>query len=194
MLAVGLIGCAPRRAPVPVAAAPKATASPLVPQYLDLKPGELRVVTPLLKSGGYQLRLTEQRQNGNAVTFSAGSDFLGYETARYVVRRLDGERMRIELKSVEVTREGVTSPRARPVEPLFRLPRGTRHVRLIYLVRVSQTDHDMAVVAARDEHTLEAATREVLRNPAACRERWSGNCSWVPNGIAVRVERGDGAR
>lgn len=122
-LASLLNGCAARHAPVPVAAV-----QPIGPSYIDLEPGwRLRVVTPILKSGGYRLQTTGETSGGNTVTLSVGDDFLGYETAYYAVEARHG----VEFVSAETTRDGHTTPQPRPVAHLFQLPRGVRHVRLM---------------------------------------------------------------
>ena len=136
----------------------------------------------LLKSGGYRLKTTGQTVDGNTVALSVGADFLGYEVAYYAVKARNG----VEFVSAETTRDGRTTPQPQPVAHLFQLPRGVRHVRLIFLVRVSQADHDMAVAAAKDMRDLEALTRRVEANPAdACRDGQGAFCAWIPAGIAV---------
>jgi hypothetical protein len=177
-LASILAGCATHKAPVPAAAV-----QPIGRSYIDLQPGwRLRVVTPLLKSGGYRLKLGAQAADGSTVALSAGNDFLGYEVAYYAVKARNG----VEFVSAETTRDGQTAPQAEPVAHLFQLPHGVRYVRLIYLVRASQADHDMAVAAAKELRDLEALTRRVEMDPAgACREGQGAFCAWIPAGIAV---------
>jgi hypothetical protein len=177
-LASILTGCAARKA-----AAPAAPVQPIGPSYIDLEPGwRLRVVTPILKSGGYRLTATGQTVSGGTVTLTVSDDFLGYEVAHYAVKARNG----VEFVSAETTRDGHTTPQPQPVAHLFQLPRGVRHVRLIYLVRVSQADHDMAVAAARDMNALEALTRRVEANPVdACHDGQGAFCAWIPAGIAV---------
>lgn len=177
-LASVLTGCAARNARAPASAVQS-----IGPSYIDLEPGwRLRVVTPILKSGGYRLKPTGQTVSGGTVTLSVGDDFLGYEVAYYAVKARNG----VEFVSAETTRDGRTTPQPQPVAHLFQLPRGVRHVRLIYLVRVSQADHDMAVAAAKDMDALEALTRRVEANPVdACHDEQGGFCAWIPAGIAV---------
>jgi hypothetical protein len=82
-----------------------------------------------------------------------------------------------------------TEAQPQSIAPLFRLPFAARLVRLIYLIRVSQSDHDMAVVAAGDIDALNALTLRVQSDPAgACHDEPATFCSWVPQGIAVRAE------
>ena len=157
-LAIVLTGCAARKARVAPAAVDR-------PDYIDLQPGwRLRVVTPVLKSGGYEL-------------------------AYYAVRSRIGTGVRLQFLSAEITQEGQKSARSRPLAPLFQLPRSAKYVRLIFLTRVSRADHDMAVVASRESYDLDALTRRVLDDPAgACKSEDRSYCAWVPRGIAVAPE------
>src|ERR1039458_2046011 len=168
-LASVLTGCAARNARAPASAV-----QPIGPSYIDLEPGwrlrvaaggRPRLVTPIRNAGGYRLKPTGQTVSGGTVTLSVGDDFLGYEVAYYAVKARNG----VEFVSAETTRDGRTTPQPQPVAHLFQLPHGVRHVRLIYLVRVSQADHDMAVAAAKDMDAVEALTRRVEANPVdAC--------------------------
>ena len=159
-------------------------------EYVDLQPGwRLRVVTPWLASGGYRLQLSDQQTSGNTVTLTGGEDLIGYETAYYAV--MPGERggVRIEFGSAELTKDGETSLEPHPQPWRLHLPANARFVRLVYLTRLSQADHDMAVVAADDREVLDTLTREVQANPSsACGSDDRRSCSWVPAGIAVRPE------
>lgn len=182
VLACVLTACAPRRVQVP---APAATE----PNYIDLQPGwRLRVVTPILRSGGYRLQPLDQQAVGNTIAVSTGTDFLGYETAYYGVRAR-GRGVRVEFNSAEISQDGKTALQPQPVAHLFQLPRNARYVRLIYLLRTSQADHDMAVVATGEMDALATLTSEVQADPSSgCRTDSARFCSWIPAGIAVRPE------
>jgi hypothetical protein len=156
--------------------------------YIDLKPGwRLRVVTPILKSGGYQLRTSAAETRGDSTAVSA-PEFIGFETAYYAVSNAADGGVRIELLSAAITKGEHISPHLRPVVPLFGLPAGIRWVRLLYLTRSSQADHDMALVASDQKQTLDAFTSEVQSDPGTCQARRGLFCTWVPAGIAVRPE------
>lgn len=158
--------------------------------YLDLQPGwRLRVVTPLLRSGGYRLTPNVQQTGTNMMTLSAGKDFMGYETSFYLVRKKQWAGLGIQFLSAETTRNGVTRAEPNPTVKLFQLPRRRRYIRLIYLRRVSQSDHDMAVLAADNAEVLAEATKQVETDAAACHDSKELSCSWIPASIAVIAER-----
>ncbi len=156
--------------------------------FIDLEPGwRLRVVTPILKSGGYELRTSGAETIGSSITVPA-ADFIGFETAYYSVSKPDERGMRIAFLSATTTKGGETAPQPQPLVPLFDLPASVRFVRLIYLIRTSQMDHNMAVVATDQKEALDALTKAVQSNPGNCATRLGVYCSWVPTGISVRPE------
>ena len=181
MLAM-LIGCSRTQVPLP---AP--SAAPRNQPYIDLQAGwTLRIVVPLLKSGQFRSQLLPQKTEGNTISLVA-HDFIGYVTSRYAVTGKDGE-VRVTFVSAEESREGKTAPvTGAPALP-FELPRKTQHVRLVYLVRVSQADHNMAIIAARRFDALNAFTSRLPEDPSVCSSNNQVFCSWVPAGVAVRTE------
>ncbi|HKW99425.1 MAG TPA: hypothetical protein VJN43_16915 [Bryobacteraceae bacterium] len=181
LLACALAGCTFRTARIP---------SPVQRgDSIDLQPGwRLRVVTPILKSGGYRLNALNEQTGGNTITI-AGSDFLGYETAYYAVKARRCRGVRVEFTSADRNQNGETRSEDRPLVRLFQLPRRDRYVRLIYLLRSSRADHDMAVVAAAGTKSLEILTEQLEADPTGgCRSSKTASCSWIPDGIAVRAE------
>ena len=183
-------GCAPKIARAPVSAATLATTQ----DFIDLQPGwRLRVVTPKLKSAGYQLQTGDESLAADgtgklSVTLSAGADFLGYEIAYYAVTESRGA-LHVSFTSANLLQDGNTTPRATPLELLFQLAETAKYIRLIYLVRASKADHNLAVAAASQQDELSALTQQVQTNPAACRDAPYASCQWVPAGIAVSPER-----
>jgi hypothetical protein len=179
-------GCAPRTIRLPIQ---PANGSPN-PDYIDIQAGwRLTAVTPLLKSGGYVLKSPDRQNSANTITLSADSDFLGYEVSHYAVRGQSGGRVRVEFSSAEITRDGKTLPQTKPIVPLFEQARRPNFLRLIYLIRISQADHDMAVVVASRLDALDALTRQVQADPSdGCKVSRDASCSWIPEGIAVRAE------
>ncbi len=189
LTALALDGCAARRT---ASVAPPGYGMAADRSYIDLEPGwRLRVVTPLLKSGGYRAKFVEQQTSAGGggslnVQLASDSGFLGYELAYYTL----GPNARVRLRSVEATVDGKTEARQKPVARLFEWPKVARFVRLVFLTRSSAADHDMAVLTARQQADLDAWTAKLQADPeGACRE--TRYCSWVPGGIAVRAERLD---
>jgi hypothetical protein len=182
--AILLTGCAARKPVAPVTYGVSEDKS-----YIDLQPGwRLRVITPLLKSGGYRVKSVEQTSTGNNVELRTDSDFLGYEQAYYTVP----QKGRPALTSVEAFLNGVPERRKQPKARLFEWPREDRFCRLIFLTRVSDADHDMAVLTAARREDLDAMTNQLRNDPdGACKA--TPHCSWVPGGIAVRPEKLDAA-
>lgn len=156
--------------------------------YIDLQPGwTLRIVVPLLKSGGTYPADSVVRTNGNTLTIRSG-DLIGYEASIYSVEG-KGKGVQIDFASAEVTRAGKTT--AEPSAPAlpFQLPRRARHIRLIYLVRISQADHNMAIVAANRLEALNAFTARFKADPKICTVTHEIACYWIPAGVAVRPEQ-----
>jgi hypothetical protein len=179
-----LAGCAAHN----TKAAPEPPAPEKSGYFIDLEPGwRLRVVTPILKSGGYELRTSSVETNGSTITASA-ADFIGFETAYYSVSKPHDSGIRIEFISATVTKAGETTPEPQALVPLFELPAGARFVRLIYLIRTSQADHNMAIVASDQKETLDSITSEVKADPSNCKTQSGVYCSWIPAGISVRPE------
>lgn len=175
-----------------VASCSKGVRTPPVPAiasnnaYVDLRPGRLRIVVPLL-SAGTPLSLSNQADRDQTLTFSAAGS-LGYETVHYTVAAARGGRVRLLFVSAETTKDGTTSPEPRAPSLPFVLPVKAAYARLIYLQRASQTDHNMAILASHRKDVLENVTKQVLADPAACRSTNKILCSWVPPRIAVRTE------
>ena len=181
-------GCAAHSIhPPPVPSPPESTA--LESGFLDLQAGwRVLVVTPILKSGGYRLQPAQASSNGNFSNLQAGSDFVGYENAYYAVTK-NGIGIRVEFRSAEAVRDGKTIPETHPLVEIFNAPSNIRYLRLIYLLRVSQSDHNMALVGADEPGMLSQMTQLVQARPDdACRQELHSYCSWVAPGIAVRPE------
>ena len=165
---------------------------PIVPvdihkSFLDLQPGwRIKVFTPVLKSGGYLPQLKEDQQ-GN---LSAGDDLVGYETSRYSIEKRKGGGVRVKFRSATITKQGKTTPQWHPLLPLFDLPEETRYVRLVYMVRVSNADHDTAIAAARDPSTLNLLSEWIASGLGErCKAQEDASCVWVPKGVGVQVEQ-----
>jgi hypothetical protein len=150
-------------------------------------------VAPILKSGGYNVQLEEVHNQNGTITMKTGKDFEGYETDYYEVHNA-GNLLTINFRSAEIHRNDGSLRRAsHPLTPLFHLPHETRYVRLLFLTRSSDRDHDQAVLTAPSREQLESLTNQVQSNPAEhCNSQHAPTCVWVPAGVAVRPERKQG--
>lgn len=162
-------------------------------RYADVQPGwRIRVVTPILKSGKYKPELKEIGTTGNAVELSAGDDLVGYETSYYSVSPGKESGVAIAFVSASNTINGKTTRKPLPLVRLFDFPASARYVRLVFLMRVSVADHNQAILAATNLDELNHLTDEVESDPAAnCKSQGESYCTWVPEGIAVRLEKTD---
>lgn len=160
------------------------------PGYVDLKAGwRLRVVVPILRSGGYIVPMTVEREEGRTISVRAGADFVGYETEYYDVKPRHGSGTTISFRDAEAVEEGKSSRRQRPLLQLFDLPPKIKFVRLIYLIRESKSDHNMVIVGATGKNTLAKLTVGVSSNESAmCNSSEKVACIFVPAGIAVVPE------
>lgn len=159
--------------------------------YIDLQPGwRIRVVAPILKSGGYKVRLEEVKNQNGTTTIKTGKDFEGYETDYYDVRSSDSL-LNIKFHSGEVRRnDGSRQSTLHPLAPLFDSSHERQYVRLLFLRRSSDRDHDQAILAASSARQLELLMNQVQSDPAQnCQSREEMSCIWVPAGVAVRPEK-----
>jgi hypothetical protein len=184
-LLVVLTGCAERNMHVPVTV----PAELLNPSFLNMQAGmRLRVVTPILKSGGYVVESLTPLSPGDFSNLRAGADYIGYESDHYAITK-HGAGVRIDFLSGEIVKEGKPVRQLSPTLDLFKFPPEIRYVRLVYLVRVSRADHNMAIVGADNLKTLELVTGDVQADLAgACQQMPHSYCSWVPTGIGIQVE------
>jgi hypothetical protein len=159
--------------------------------YVDLEPGwRVRVVTPILSSGKFKMQPNEVQTEGKAVVLKTGNDFVGYETDYYEVSAQNVDGVAVRFGSAEFTSNGKSRKRSQPLVPVFDLPESVRYVRLLFLTRVSQTEHDQAVLGSSSLADLDALQRRVEDNPPEnCKIQPEGICSWVPAGIAVQPEK-----
>jgi hypothetical protein len=188
-VAVNLTGCAHRAVP--------SEATPIVERnYVDLQPGwRIRVITPILKSGKFKTQLHEVAGSHDPLALTAGDDFLGYETSYYIVSAREGAGVAVAFASAELKKEGKTVRQPHPLVTLFDLTQNARYVRLVFLVRVSQADHDQVILAASNLDDLEALTQRVQADPIEnCTKSADSYCAWIPEGISVQPEKLKSAR
>ena len=156
--------------------------------YADLEPGErLRIVVPVFKSGGYRLAQDSEVSSGTTVVLSA-KDLTGYAVFHYSVAARRRGKVGLTLNSAEITQEGRTVQALNPPALPFALPSKPQHVRLIYFIRNSQSDHNMAIAGAKTRILLQELTNRLKVDPSVCKTNGEIFCSWVPAGIAVRPE------
>jgi hypothetical protein len=146
----------------------------------------VRVVVPILKSGEFRSDLAEQKAEGNTISLRA-SDLIGYTNSSYTVAGKPGS-VRLTFVAAQETRDGKATPLAAPPQLPFQFPRNSGHVRLVFLVRVSHSDHNMAILGAKRLDILDAFTKRLMDDPSICRTSGKVFCSWVPVGVAVRPE------
>lgn len=182
-LLCGLNACIRKSAPMAVP-----SAAPSDNSYLDLTAGSrLRILVPLLKPGDSQVTTGTQEASGNTLVLTA-SNLIGYQTSYYFVEGHSPGQVRLRFIAAQVTRDGKTEPV--PAEPRlpFALPTKAQHVRLIYYIRNSESDHNMAIAASKDMNTLVKFTKRLESSPEVCLKAADVFCSWVPAGVAVRPE------
>lgn len=159
--------------------------------YIDLQPGwRIRVVAPRLKSGGYKVQLEEVRNEKGAITIETGKDFEGYETDYYEVRAADNL-LRINFRFGELRlNDGSRHRTLHPLVALFNAPNKEQYLRLLFLTRSSDRDHDQAILTASSVQQLEVLTNRVQTTPVeSCKIQYETSCVWVPAGVAVRPEK-----
>ncbi|OLE12183.1 MAG: hypothetical protein AUG89_08130 [Acidobacteria bacterium 13_1_20CM_4_56_7] len=184
ILAAALTGCAARTPH-------ENMGTPINRSYVDLEPGwRIRVVTPILKSGTFKVQTEQVRNSAGMIELKTSDDFTGFEIDYYAVNALNRHRPFIEFSSAVATRNGKRTKPSQPLFPLFDLPATVHYVRLLFLTRVSQNEHDQAILAASSVAELDALTRRVEPSPAEnCKPQPEGICSWVPDGISVQPEK-----
>ena len=140
-------------------------------------------MTPVLKSGKYIADFREMPSSGGAIELSAGDDFVGYETSYYRVSPAAQSGVSVEFMSSTVTIEGKKSQKQQPIVRLFQMPAAVRHVRLVFLTRVSRADHNQAILAAAELDELDRLTKLVEADPATnCRSKTTAIASGCPKG------------
>ena len=158
---------------------------------MDLQPGwRIRVVTPIHRPGSFEGQTAQTEYSGHTITVNGGDDFLGYELAYYAVTARPSDGLVVSFVQAERIIGGATRKEASPQVRLFALPQDYGYIRLVFLTRLSQADHNEAIVAASNVTDLEDLTEKIQANPDMnCKPESQSTCSWVPAGISVQPER-----
>jgi hypothetical protein len=127
--------------------------------------------------------MQQQATMGNTVELRQGADFLGYEKDFYRVERLNGGIV-VRFTDAVVYDKGKKKSRGVPGIVLFQPTEDQGHIRLVYLVRESEADHDMAIISGPDAGVLDQLTQGVIQH-AQCESGDHATCRWVPRGVAV---------
>lgn len=187
------MGC---RKAAPVASVPApgpGTAAP-VRSFVDLELGwRLTVITPMRKDRGaadwkygQANTRTETTQAGGVANINVTieldpSTLFGFERTLYSVEATG-------LRWVESMRNlnGNETKAAGPLLDIFGGKARKQRMRLLFLTRGSDLNYNMALLRAKDAKAMEALTQKVRLAPAtAC----TGDCVWVPPGVAARPEK-----
>jgi len=100
--------------------------------YTDLLPGTtVRIVLPLLEEGK-SVKFETPAQPGTITVHGIA----GYRIVRYAVVG-DANGVQLRFASSEASRDGKTTREEKPPRLPFALPRGTKHIRLVYMIRLS---------------------------------------------------------
>ncbi len=182
LAALWLPGC---RKAVPTAAVPPAPTR----SWLDLAPGwRLRTVGPVMAGNPDAPAFTSEPAtlNGQSlnITLKASPNLLGFETFYYSLEATRQGELSLRLTSAVQTIDGKEQPHPAP-QPTLRIPPGARFARLLYLLRASSTDHNMAILAAATIADLTRLTMAIQADPTQCRDF----CQWVPPRVALRAEK-----
>jgi hypothetical protein len=191
------VSCVRPRAPIPNPPANHSSS-----EWIDLQPGwRVRVITPVLASGGYVVKTTPMQEQGadasastrpspggtTVIAVSANTNLMGYEISLYRVKPRRGGGVRVVFDSAEIHKKEQLTRSRRPIEPLFQFAKSARCVRILHLSRGTH-DHNAAILGADSRETLEVLTRQVESDPAECRLGQDALCSWIPPGIAAIPE------
>ena len=190
ILALFSAGCAKR---VPPASAAIAPLPPNSAEYVDLSPGwRLRMVAAVTKSGSFDAGYKVVKQEGNVIGMKASDDLIGYETAFWSVLARPGGGVFLQLASATLTVDGKPAPIEKPTRALIHAPRSARFIRIFYLTRKSDADHNMLIAGVSRLEQWEAFTQAFHGSPSGVCEIYAPKrhqyCEWIPAALAVRPE------
>lgn len=155
--------------------------------YFDLTPGWLiRVVVPLVKNGSYRIVTNCRQESGESVC--SAPDLIGYQVLYYSAFPAGNGRVKLKPVTSGTNIGGQFTKAPVSIQLPFSIPTKSRLVRLVYLIRSSTADHDMALISARDRVALDNFTEQLERRPTACEQATKVECAWIPRGISFRPE------
>ena len=165
---------------------------------MELQPGwRLSIISPLAALGSAGINPTKASiiedgapPGARSLTLEAEAPaHFGYTRAVVALRR-SGKGVAFRFESAERHQGESITKTSLPELLSGTFPRKGGPSRILFLTREAAVDHDVAIIQARDRTDLEALTAAVLTNPAkACRSTKESWCSWVAQGVAVRVEK-----
>ena len=157
----------------------------------DLLPwSKLRVTTPIFREGAPpdakvirdDEAIVEEAPRGLSLTLRTSDDFLGYEFAWYALRPRPDGGVRLELEFSE-THVGEDTTRSETSRTPLQFGEDSRYFRILVLTRVSDSDHNAALVFGSTLGELAARTRAVEADPSSC-ERMAG-CVAIDTQVAL---------
>jgi hypothetical protein len=145
--------------------------------YTDLRPGyKLRVVGPAFREGAPPgaVAIGEGKVSASGaglnIELRASLDLIGYETAWYAVEpRARGGGARIVPLFAELNREGEVTRLSSPRVNYLEFDPAMAYFRMLFMARrTAANDHDIYVLAAPTQATLERQTRALEAGTQSC--------------------------
>jgi hypothetical protein len=170
--------------------------------FLDLPPGyRLKLVSPILREGasaGASALATDTVSGTDSklsLTVKSSKDFLGYEISWYAIeanppahanQRQPGTFVsRVVFSTAESHLGNQVTTSAQPRNNYLAFPETAAYYRLFYLTRVSQADHNVAILSASTRAELDRQTPAFNSDPDACGKAAPHTCVALPKEVAV---------
>jgi hypothetical protein len=158
--------------------------------YVDLSAGSrLKAIGPLFREGAKPGTRTIESAHlaDGTLTVNGSPDLVGVETAWYSIeayKNRAGAQIRF-LSAEDRVGDVFTHPRRPSLNYLHFAPDGA-YYRLFTITRLSQSDHDMLVLAASTQQQLERQTEILEADPSQCSAlAASGDCIEVPHDVSL---------
>lgn len=168
-------------------------ADPVRGRYVDLDSNyRLKVISPIVSDGAASTSLISDpisiTGHGRSIQVDAkaSSALIGYETAWYALSpRQDGPGLRVIPASIESHINATVQREASPRTNYFQFGPSAAYYRMFFLTRISQADHDIAVLAAPTRDALDAQTAKFEADPSLCASAEDRMCVVIPGHTAV---------